>query len=542
MSKLSSTRHCSTVVEVANVSPDSSKVADPNALQHLPALGQSRGDGELEIDSPAGSEDHDTDSDRQDGKVGVAPPLGEREKYHVFFCYSSADAPWVKDIIQTLESDKFGFKCCIHKRDFTPGASVFENISRSIQESQKTVFVLSRDFVESRWCDFERQLVMSENLREKNRKVIPVMLHKCDLLPDFLRHMTYLEEWTPYFFNRFIGALKDEADSKLDPFSTFTYNPNYINGQHVLKMEPQSTWEEPCCRFDDQILSAELMSRGIRVRREDAVAVIEALMMTGKMAHFNWYYTKLGPLVMFGKTLLFITCIAILASLNGMFSHEGDSSGFRKALVVMAFPGAPIGVAIHYFTGRYMLNKTMARAMVEVNTILAKYHILATVTDKYLGIAKAVLQFVYYERGSCLLQIQEDLMAMSTQDSSSVDGNSKDNFADPVVSSSALCVELPCTDPLLSDESGDEPATDIHKNRSSSTSDVSQFRAEADALLLKYSDQYVRLLVNSKLPRPRLSSGHTQQDPDACLCQLVEIYEFGWKLDCVWVEGRNWDK
>ncbi|XP_066294057.1 uncharacterized protein [Branchiostoma lanceolatum] len=409
MSELSSTRHCSTVVEDANTSHDSK--VDSNGPQHPPASAHGRDGEELKTDSPARIEDHDTDSDRQDGKVGVAPPLGEREKYHVFFCYSSADAPWVKDMIHTLESDKFGFKCCIHERDFTPGAFIIKNIARSIQESQKTVFVLSRDFVESRWCDFERQLVMSENLTEENRKVIPVMLHKCDLLPDFLRHMTYLEAWTPYFINRFIGALKAEPGCNPDPSSTFNWNPNYNNGQHVLKMEPERTWEIPCCRFDEQILPSKLMSRGIR------------------------------------------------------------------------------------------MNKSMPRTMVGVNKILAKYHILATVTEKYLGVAKVVLHFVYYERGSCLLQIQEDLMARATQDPSSVEVNIQDDITDQV--------------------------------------------AEADALLLKYSDLFARLLVNKQLPWTRRSRGHIQQDTclceegfcfcweRACLCQLVEMHEFGWKLDCV---------
>ncbi|XP_066294056.1 uncharacterized protein [Branchiostoma lanceolatum] len=497
MSELSSTRHCSTVVEDANTSHDSK--VDSNGPQHPPASAHGRDGEELKTDSPARIEDHDTDSDRQDGKVGVAPPLGEREKYHVFFCYSSADAPWVKDMIHTLESDKFGFKCCIHERDFTPGAFIIKNIARSIQESQKTVFVLSRDFVESRWCDFERQLVMSENLTEENRKVIPVMLHKCDLLPDFLRHMTYLEAWTPYFINRFIGALKAEPGCNPDPSSTFNWNPNYNNGQHVLKMEPERTWEIPCCRFDEQILPSKLMSRGIRVKREDAVAVIKTLMMTGKMAFYDWYYSMKGHIA----KVVAIMFILIIASIN--FPYLDEQQYYHPLAVtlpkVSTCSWTILGSLMLYLIPRHLMNKSMPRTMVGVNKILAKYHILATVTEKYLGVAKVVLHFVYYERGSCLLQIQEDLMARATQDPSSVEVNIQDDITDQV--------------------------------------------AEADALLLKYSDLFARLLVNKQLPWTRRSRGHIQQDTclceegfcfcweRACLCQLVEMHEFGWKLDCV---------
>ncbi|XP_035684181.1 myeloid differentiation primary response protein MyD88-like [Branchiostoma floridae] len=262
-----STRHGSTAAQEANISHDAKAESD-DALQYPSAPAQRREGGEHTTASATQCKVQivDSKSSGKDGTVGVAPPLGEHEKYHVFFCYSSADAPWVEHMVQKLESDEYGFKCCIHERDFIPGDYIINNIARSIQESQKTVFVLSRDFVNSKWCEFERQLVMSANLREENRKVIPVMLQKCDMLPDFLRHMTYLEEWTPHFFNRFIGALKgiqlNEPDSKPDGFSTFSYNPNYINGQHVLKIEPERTWGHPCCRFDDQILHAKLMSRG----------------------------------------------------------------------------------------------------------------------------------------------------------------------------------------------------------------------------------------------------------------------------------------
>ncbi|CAH1271012.1 TLR2 [Branchiostoma lanceolatum] len=499
MSELSSTHHCSTVVEEANTSHDSK--VDSYGPQHPPASEHGRDGEELKTDSPAGSEDHDTDSDRQDGKVGVAPPLGEREKYHVFFCYSSADAPWVKGMIQTLESDEYGFKCCIHERDFTPGAFVIKNIARSIRESQKTVFVLSRDFVESRWCDFERQLVMSENLREKNRKVIPVMLHKCDLLPDFLRHMTYLEVWTPYFFNRFIGALKVEPDSKPGPFSAFSYDPNYMNGEHVLLVDSLRTsgWPMPSFQFDAQIVPSKLKSRGIQISREDTVAVLDKLQKTDKMKYFTLFYTWEGIVIM----ALLITLIWLKTTDEAM-----------RADLSPLFGGIIGAVMLRYIASLWM-NKAMTRTMVEVNAILVKYHILATVTDNYLGRNEPAVHFVYYERGSCLFQIQEEFKARATKKSPSVDGNTQGDFSEPVVS----------------EERGDAPGTDVHENSSSRTSRVSQLRAEADALLLKYSDQYVRLLVTNGLPQPRQSRGHTQQR--ACLCQFVEMHEFRSKLDWV---------
>ncbi|CAH1238054.1 TLR2 [Branchiostoma lanceolatum] len=449
-----------------------------NTQPHAAMSGQSRGSEELDFHSPAESED-DTDSKSSSNderpQVGVAPPLGQQEKYHVFFSYSKADAPWVKYMVQKLESDELGFKCCFHERDFPAGRAIIDNIVRSIERSRKTVFVLSREFVTSNWCTYEMQMVMRRHLSEGEKIVIPVMLREC-VVPEFIQHMTYLEEWTPYFFDKFIGALKepasDDPGSQSDSFSTFTYNPNYNNGQQLWKIEATTACCPPCAQFDDQIIPSELTSKGIRIPREDYNQAISKLMDTGKMNGFSCCSSEVG--------------------------------------------------------------RTMKRTLLEVNSILAKSHILATVTDRCICYPVAILHnqlhFVYYERGSCLMTILEDLMARSTSGSPAVTSSSSSNMNDPPelegASSCAVPIDVDDAAPLLSEGGGDR---DIHEDTSSQTSRMSELKTEAEALLLKYSDQYVRLLVSRKLPQPRQSRGHTQQG--ACLCQLVELREFGWKLD-----------
>ncbi|XP_078604045.1 uncharacterized protein LOC144877856 [Branchiostoma floridae x Branchiostoma japonicum] len=433
MSELSSPRHCSTAVKEAKI-PHGAKAesACPSA--------QNKEGGELDITSPAARVMNTTEGKRgnTNGIVGIAPPLGEREKYHVFFCYSSADAPWVEDMVEKLESDEYGFKCCIHERDFPLGGDVFQNMARSIEESQKTVFVLSPDFVNSRWCKFEMQMAMGENITEENKKVIPVMLRKCDL-PFFLRHRTYLNEGSKYFLNRFIGALEDEPGVQPDPFSAFNYNPNYSNGQAVYRAD--SMFTSSGYQFDDEIVPAELLSKGIKISRDDTAEVFDKLQKSFKMRYFNLFYTIQGKL-------------SIFVLLTSIFYHNGD-----KSVAGDLFPlfSGLVGAVALCWIARLFLNNRMERTMVEVNAILVKYHILATVTDEYFGRNQPVVHFVYYERGSCL--------------------------------------------------------------------------AKAEDLLLKYSDLYVRRLVTKELPELRESRGHTQQG--ACLCQLVEMYEFSGFLDRV---------
>ncbi|XP_066302276.1 uncharacterized protein [Branchiostoma lanceolatum] len=509
----------------------------PDGTQPYASIsGQSMGSEELEFHSPADSED-DTDSnsssDNGGATVGVAPPLGQHEKYHVFFCYSKTDAPWVKNMVQKLESDELGFKCCFHERDFIPGMAIIENIVRSIQKSQKTVFVLSREFVASRWCNFERQMVMGANLREENKKVIPVMLRECDL-PDFLHHMTYLEEWTPYFFERFIGAMKEpasnEAGSQSDSFSTFTYNPNYNNGQQLLKIEATAACCPPCAHFDDQIIPSELTSKGIRIPREDYHEAISKLMETGKMKGFSCCSSEACFWIPTCLILAFSLAVIISNIYSPSFSTGHDDALYKSSQVFGLTGAFVLLVLLIRCISRIRLNREMKRTLLEVNSILVKSHILATVTDRCNCYPVAVLHFVYYERGSCLMKILEDLMARSTSCSPTVTSPSSSNMSDPPVSegasSCAVPIEVDDAAPLLSGGSGD---ADFHEDTSSQTSRMSELKAEAEALLLKYSDAYVRLLVTRKLPQPRQSRGHTQQG--ACLCQLVEMREFSWNLD-----------
>ncbi|XP_060613830.2 toll-like receptor 2 [Anolis sagrei] len=76
--------------------------------------------------------------------------------YHAFISYSCSDADWVrKELLMRLEATRPPYRICVHERDFTPGRWVIDNIVDSIERSRKVVFVLSRSFVDSDWCNYE---------------------------------------------------------------------------------------------------------------------------------------------------------------------------------------------------------------------------------------------------------------------------------------------------------------------------------------------------------------------------------------------------
>ncbi|XP_075049141.1 toll-like receptor 2 [Mixophyes fleayi] len=76
--------------------------------------------------------------------------------YHAFISYSYSDADWVRDVLlPRLENANPPYRVCIHERDFLPGKWIIDNIIENIENSFKIIFVLSHNFINSEWCNYE---------------------------------------------------------------------------------------------------------------------------------------------------------------------------------------------------------------------------------------------------------------------------------------------------------------------------------------------------------------------------------------------------
>ncbi len=61
------------------------------------------------------------------------------------FNFRVDDHKWVKrEIIDFLESEQFGYKLCIHHRDFAPGFTINKNITTALKHSRRVITVASR--------------------------------------------------------------------------------------------------------------------------------------------------------------------------------------------------------------------------------------------------------------------------------------------------------------------------------------------------------------------------------------------------------------
>ncbi|CAN7941896.1 unnamed protein product [Ixodes hexagonus] len=92
--------------------------------------------------------------------------------WDAFVSYHSSEADWVRDVLLSEpETSAPSLRLCIAERDFVAGVPITENICDSIAHSRKSVFLLSREFCQSRWCMFEVSLAqhrLFEAERENN--------------------------------------------------------------------------------------------------------------------------------------------------------------------------------------------------------------------------------------------------------------------------------------------------------------------------------------------------------------------------------------
>ena len=92
--------------------------------------------------------------------------------------YHRDDSDWVRNELNknlgvpdndSEENIPTKFKFCIHERDFLPGNTIEDNIVNAIENSRKTILVLSGNFLTSGWCEFELQMARMESVKKTNK-------------------------------------------------------------------------------------------------------------------------------------------------------------------------------------------------------------------------------------------------------------------------------------------------------------------------------------------------------------------------------------
>ena len=134
--------------------------------------------------------------------------------YDVFISYSSLDSDWViNNLMNPLESLDPPYNLCLHERDFQVGIPICDNITRAIEGSKCTLVVVSKNWLESDWCQFEFRVAHCLATVEKKSRLIVLLQEKIPAdeikgdLELYIKTFTYLDSTNKLFWPRLLTDL-----------------------------------------------------------------------------------------------------------------------------------------------------------------------------------------------------------------------------------------------------------------------------------------------------------------------------------------------
>lgn len=116
--------------------------------------------------------------------------------WDVFISYSHADGEWVQNELlprlKEAEVEGRPLRVCIDCESFEVGAPIVTEIERAVQNSRKTLLVLTPDYLKSEWATFENVMLATLDPANRQRRLIPLLLKK-GKLPLRIRGLIYID-------------------------------------------------------------------------------------------------------------------------------------------------------------------------------------------------------------------------------------------------------------------------------------------------------------------------------------------------------------
>ena len=144
----------------------------------------------------------------------------EETTYDVFISYSSLDSDWViNHLVNPLEGTDPPFNLCLHERDFQVGIPICDNITKAIEGSKCTLAIVSRNWLESDWCQFEFRVAHCLATVEKKVRLLVILKEH---IPDdkidgdlrlYIKTFTYLDAANQLFWPRLLNDLPAPLDN-----------------------------------------------------------------------------------------------------------------------------------------------------------------------------------------------------------------------------------------------------------------------------------------------------------------------------------------
>jgi hypothetical protein len=111
--------------------------------------------------------------------------------HDVFVSYSHKDKAWVANVLVKALRDG-GLNVLVDEDGFAGGASSIANMADGVLQSKRTVAVLTQNWVDSEWSQFEGMLSVQQDPTGARGRLIPILREKCNA-PPWLSLRTYID-------------------------------------------------------------------------------------------------------------------------------------------------------------------------------------------------------------------------------------------------------------------------------------------------------------------------------------------------------------
>ncbi|XP_054090456.1 protein toll-like isoform X2 [Zeugodacus cucurbitae] len=167
--------------------------------------------------------------------------LDKNKKFDAFISYAHQDAHFVNHTLlpRLEECEDPPFLICTHERNWLPGAYIPEQIIESVDQSRRTIIVLSQHFIESDWARMEFRTAHQNSLNESRTRLILVKygeITNSELLDKelraYLQMNTYLDCEDPRFWEKLRYAMPHKsADRERNTDMLEVNGRMYVMGQ-----------------------------------------------------------------------------------------------------------------------------------------------------------------------------------------------------------------------------------------------------------------------------------------------------------------------
>src|SRR5215471_2481484 len=163
--------------------------------------------------------------------------------HDVFLSHNRAQKDWTRELAIGL--DERGFKVWFDEWSLPAGTVASKGMELGVEESQHVVLVLSPEFLESEWTDYETEISIVDDPANRNRKLIPILYSKCDV-PKRISRLSWIdfcdthgdEDRYAYRFQQLLADLRPNEYERPKDFERFLEQRRKSEGQDLQKIPP----------------------------------------------------------------------------------------------------------------------------------------------------------------------------------------------------------------------------------------------------------------------------------------------------------------